>query len=145
MKSLDQIFDADGCLLAMIIRSDFKGEGLSFLTMPGESLQVAHMTHPKGHVIKAHSHNLVERRIVGTQEVLFVKKGIVAVDFFDEANCLVCQRVSREGDVLVLLHGGHGFVMLEEAEIIEVKQGPYLGSRDKRLIEERQDGSIPKT
>jgi hypothetical protein len=33
--------------------------------------------------------------------------------------------------VIVLVSGGHGFEMLEETEMIEVKQGPYTGDADK--------------
>jgi hypothetical protein len=35
------------------------------------------------------------------------------------------------GDVVLLSRGGHGFEMLEESEIVEVKQGPYESESDK--------------
>jgi hypothetical protein len=34
----------------------------------------------------------------------------------------------------LLTAGGHGFEVLEEIEMIEVKQGPYSGDTDKRRI-----------
>ncbi len=40
-------------------------------------------------------------------------------------------RILLPGDVVLLAHGGHGFVMLEPSEMIEVKQGPYAGEQDK--------------
>jgi len=30
-----------------------------------------------------------------------------------------------------LVRGGHGFEMLTQSEIIEIKQGPYVGDGDK--------------
>ncbi len=36
-----------------------------------------------------------------------------------------------QGDVILLAYGGHGFEILEDAEMIEVKQGPYAGDMDK--------------
>ena len=31
--------------------------------------------------------------------------------------------------------GGHGFQVLEEVEMVEIKQGPYLGAKDKIRFE----------
>ena len=36
-----------------------------------------------------------------------------------------------QGDVILLAFGGHGFEMIEDSEIIEIKQGPYCGEFDK--------------
>ena len=35
------------------------------------------------------------------------------------------------GDIILLAAGGHGFEVIEEVEMVEIKQGPYLGDRDK--------------
>ena len=40
-------------------------------------------------------------------------------------------RILLSGDVILLSKGGHGFLMLEDTEMIEVKQGPYAGDQDK--------------
>ena len=44
--------------------------------------------------------------------------------------------------MVLLAYGGHGFEMLQDSEIIEVKQGPYAGDQDKTLFEGVQDASI---
>jgi hypothetical protein len=36
--------------------------------------------------------------------------------------------------VILLATGGHGFEVLEEIEMIEVKQGPYAGDQDKDAL-----------
>lgn len=90
------------------------------------------MHHPQGKVIDAHVHNLVHRNVVLTQEVLVIKKGMLRVDFYDEYEDYLESRTIGAGDVILLVSGGHGFKVLEELEMIEVKQGPYAGVDDKK-------------
>jgi hypothetical protein len=42
----------------------------------------------------------------------------------------------------LLAHGGHGFTMLEESEIVEVKQGPYSGDVDKTRFTGIDDAEV---
>lgn len=119
-------------LLAMIIRDDYACDGVDFITPSEYSQQMAYMHHPTGKVIDAHVHNLVHRNVVMTQEVLFIKKGVLRVDFYDEYEDYLESKDLHAGDVILLVSGGHGFQVLEEVEMIEVKQGPYAGNDDKR-------------
>lgn len=118
-------------LLAMIIRNDYTCEGVNFLTPNEYSQQVAYMHHPTGKVIDAHIHNLVHRNVVLTQEVLIIKSGMLRVDFYDDYEDYIESSILKAGDVILLISGGHGFQVLEEVEMIEVKQGPYSGEADK--------------
>ena len=118
-------------LLAMIIRNNYKCEGVDFITPNEYSQQVAYMHHPTGKIIDAHVH-MVHRNVVLTQEVLFIKKGILRVDFYDEYEDYLESRELLAGDVILLISGGHGFKVIEEVEMIEVKQGPYSGEQDKK-------------
>lgn len=122
-------------LLAMIIRNGYTCNGVDFITPNEYSQQVAYMHHPTGKVIDAHVHNLVHRNVVLTQEVLFIKKGILRVDFYDEYEDYLESRDLHAGDIILLVSGGHGFTVLEEVEMIEVKQGPYAGDNDKKRFE----------
>lgn len=119
-------------LLAMIIRNDYWCEGVDFITPNEYSQQVAYMHHPTGKMIDSHIHNLVHRNVVLTQEVLFIKKGLLRVDFYDEYEDYLESRKLYAGDFILLISGGHGFQVLEEVEMIEVKQGPYAGEKDKK-------------
>lgn len=128
-------------LLAMIIRNDYECEGVDFITPNEYSQQVAYMHHPTGRVIDAHVHNLIHRNVVMTQEVLFIKKGVLRVDFYDEYEDYLESKKLYAGDVILLISGGHGFQVIEEVEMIEVKQGPYSGDQDKKRfmgIDEKQ-------
>lgn len=119
-------------LLAMIIRNDYDCDGVDFVTPNEYSQQVAYMHHPAGKIIDAHVHNLVHRNVVMTQEVLFIKKGVLRVDFYDEYEDYLESRDLHAGDIILLVSGGHGFHVLEEVEMVEVKQGPYAGEADKK-------------
>ena len=118
-------------IIAIIIKNNYSCEGVDFITPGDYSQQVAYMHHPTGKVIDAHLHNLVHRNVVMTQEVLFIKKGKLRVDFYDNYEDYLESTVLESGDVILLVSGGHGFTVLEEVEMIEVKQGPYSGDKDK--------------
>lgn len=128
-------------LIAMIIRNNYECNGVDFITPNEYSQQVAYMHHPTGKTIEAHIHNMVYRNVVMTQEVLFIKRGILRVDFYDEYEEYLESRNLHAGDIILLISGGHGFCVLDEVEMIEVKQGPYTGERDKKRfdgVKERQ-------
>jgi mannose-6-phosphate isomerase-like protein (cupin superfamily) len=78
-----------------------------------------------------HVHNPVSRDVQYTQEVLIIRKGKLRVDFYDNEQNYLESHILNGGDVILLASGGHGFEVLEELEMIEVKQGPYLGEQDK--------------
>lgn len=126
-------FDSE--IIAIIIRGDFSGEGIAFFTPDDFSQQLAYMNRPSGYRIAPHMHNKVQREVFYTQEVLFIKKGKVKVDFYDGSKNYIDTRILGTGDVIMLASGGHGFEMLEPTEMIEVKQGPYAGERDKTRFE----------
>ena len=139
MIGLTEQIEHDGELLAIIVRNEYSKPGVSFLTPGDLSQQLAHIEHRAGWVIDAHFHNPMPRSVTSTQETLVIKRGRLRVDFYDERQIYLGSRVLTAGDVLLLVKGGHGFEVLEDVEMIEIKQGPYAGDRDKtRFI-----GKIP--
>lgn len=130
MSSVEQISFNDQ-LMAIIIRSAHKSEGVEFFTPNEFSQQIASMGHPKGKTIAPHVHNPVERSVQLTKEVLIIKSGKLRVDFYTDDQSYLESRVLHAGDTILLATGGHGFEVLEDLQMIEVKQGPYAGERDK--------------
>lgn len=118
-------------LLALIVRSSFKKPGIEFFTPNEFSQQLGYMNRAQGYVIPPHVHNPAAREVHYTKEVLFVRSGRVRVDFYSEERQYLESRELATGDVILLAFGGHGFQMLEDCEMIEVKQGPYAGEQDK--------------
>ena len=37
--------------------------------------------------------------------------------------------------MILLLSGGHGFKVLKKLEMLEIKQGPFVGEKDKKRLE----------
>ena len=118
-------------LLALIVYRKNWGEGIHFFTPPDLSQQLAVMNHPAGKIIQAHKHNPVPRSVKFTQEVLIINKGKLRVDFYDDNTNYLESKIISQGDIIMLISGGHGFSVLEDLEMIEVKQGPHVGESDK--------------
>ncbi len=130
MKDVEYFKNEDE-LYAIILRNDYHKDGISFFTDDYLSQQLAYMSHPKGKIIDPHIHKNIERQVFYTQEVLLIKEGKLKVNFFDNNKKYLESRILNGGDVILLIKGGHGFEVIENLKMIEVKQGPYLGDNDK--------------
>ena len=120
-----------GKLISIIIKNSYSKEGISFFTPDEYSQQLAYMHHPAGKAILPHFHNPVPREVVYTQEILIIKRGKLRADFYDDQQNYLESHILESGDLILLASGGHGFEVLEEIEMIEVKQGPYVGPEEK--------------
>ena len=50
-------------ILSVIIRANYKAEGIKFFTPNEFSQQLGYMNRPKGYVIEPHVHNIVQREL----------------------------------------------------------------------------------
>jgi mannose-6-phosphate isomerase-like protein (cupin superfamily) len=130
MQNVQEIREGDN-LLALIVRSSFSEPGITFFTANDLSQQLAYMNHPAGKLITPHVHNPVPREVSYTQEVLLIRKGRLRVDFYTAEQEYLHSTILCAGDFILLATGGHGFEALDNLEMIEVKQGPYAGNKDK--------------
>jgi mannose-6-phosphate isomerase-like protein (cupin superfamily) len=121
----------DGRLHAIILYAAYDEPGIRFFTPHNFSQQLASMSYSAGQLIPAHTHNPVSREVFLTQETLFIRKGRLRVDFYSDQRVYKKSRVLGPGDVILLVGGGHGFEVLEDLNMVEVKQGPYVGDADK--------------
>jgi len=118
-------------VLAIIITEDYEPENSKFITPTSYKQQVGFIVYPKGGMIVPHLHHELQRDLLGTSEVLLLKKGHCQVDFYLEDKTLLCSRELKRGDLLLLVSGGHGFRMIEDSVFLEIKQGPYIGEQEK--------------
>jgi hypothetical protein len=116
-------------IFAIIIGSGYKSKGIEFFTPSNFSQQLGYMNRVRGYEIAPHFHKLVKRTVKYTNEVLYIKSGKVEVDFYDEKQFFFKSIVLKKGDIILLVKGGHGFKMLKNTEMIEIKQGPYLNDK----------------
>lgn len=117
--------------LCYIIRAAYLPDRTAFLTPPEFKQQVGFVVYPAGGEIARHVHQPLERHLVGTSEVLVVKKGRCLVDIYNDDRDLVATHELASGDVMLMVGGGHGFRILEDTVFLEIKQGPYTGVEEK--------------
>ncbi len=122
---------SDNLTIAIIIRSAYKPNGIEFFTPPEFSQQLGYINRPKGYFIPPHSHRLNDSKGFLTQEVLHVRSGQIKMELFNTKNEFVKETIISTGDTILLAQGGHSLEMLEECDLIEIKQGPYFSDDDK--------------
>lgn len=130
MEHVEQIA-WNGKPLVYIIRAQMSPQKTTFLTPPEFKQQVGFVVYPAGGEIHRHVHRSLERHIVGTSEVLIVRRGRCEIDIYNNQRELVATRQLDQGDIMLMVDGGHGFRMMEDTVFLEVKQGPYSGLEEK--------------
>lgn len=125
----------DGQTVAILVRNSYDVDGIRFMSPTDFALQLGQMRRPAGYQVVPHIHNPVERHTIGTQEVLFVKTGRIRIDFYSFAQEYLESRELGPGDFILLAGAGHGIEVIEEATIVEVKNGPFIEGADKGRFE----------
>lgn len=120
-----------GEILCLIVRAGERPEATTFYTPPEWKQQVGFVVYPAGGEIARHVHRPIERRLVGTSEVVLVESGRCLLDVYDDERRLVATRELGPGDLMLMVGGGHGFRMLADTVLLEIKQGPYTGLDEK--------------
>lgn len=118
-------------VIAVIIPAGYCPDKTDFITPPDYKQQIGFIMYKSGESIVPHKHIPMKRSLVGTSEVLLLKSGKVEVDLYSKDKRLVATRVLTQGDIILLVSGGHGFRMMKDTVMVEVKQGPYIGEEEK--------------
>jgi hypothetical protein len=121
--------------LAYIVSRDLLPDKTQFLTPDTLGQQMGMIVYGAGTSIPRHVHLPVVREVHGTSEVIVVRKGCCEVDIFNAEKQFIATRRLETGDIVLLIQGGHGFRMIEDTVLFEVKQGPYMGLADKVRFE----------
>ena len=130
-------------LYALIVRSRYrKKKGINFFTDKNATQQFGYMNHKKNHVILPHRHNKRQSKILLTTEVIIILKGMLRVDFYNDKEKYLFSKKLYANDLIMLSNGGHGFKVLKDTQMIEVKQGPYSLSMDKVKFEKVNENKI---
>ena len=138
MNDIERVVDGD-TIVAIILRSTLTVDGVEFFTPSEFSQQLGILVHTKGKIVKPHKHKQIKRDIIQTQEVLLVVRGKVKIDLYSTDFKQIATVILGAGDTILLSSGGHGIEIIEDAKIIEIKQGPYAGVEDKEYLENFDD------
>jgi hypothetical protein len=129
-----EITEPNGLVLARHVPAkEAWAGGLQFFSPNDDYVQVGTWGYPAGKELLAHTHSEVKREVLWTQEVLYIRKGSIRANIYNSLDEKVEELVANEGDVLMLLRGGHGYHILEDdTQVLEVKNGPYVGANADR-------------
>ena len=64
------------------------------------------------------------------------------MDFYTQNRKYLFSKVLKKNDIIMLVNGGHGFKVLKNIEMLEIKQGPYSLSKDKVKFENIDENKI---
>lgn len=130
-----EIKKGDSVLARVITPKDWH-KGLNFFSQDKEFIQVGTWKYQKGKKLLPHIHNRIQRKTNRTQETIIVKKGKIKAYIYDLRGTLVQKVTIRKDDILVLLNCGHGYdILTDKTEVVEIKNGPYLGAEvDRKRI-----------
>lgn len=117
----------NGKLVAIKISS--MGAGSVPVTAQEEVLQVLTLKHPKGRIVSPHSHTPKRRETTVLQECLVVIRGKLRVSLCDESGTALKRIDISAGETCIILSGVHGVEFLEDSEVIEIKNGPYIDDK----------------
>ena len=130
-------------LYAITVKGKYRNKkGLTFFTPNNATQQFGYINHKKDYIIKPHKHKKRLTKILTTTEVILLLKGSLRVDFYTESKKYLFSKIINKGDIILLASGGHGFKVLKDVQMIEVKQGPYSLSKDKVKFKEINEEKI---
>ena len=133
--SIKNIF-VDKKIVAKVFKYQNKSfKGIKFFTASNLNMQVGLMGHSKNHIIKPHFHINRKKIVKQMSELLIIFSGQLKVFFYNKKKLRVKSLILNKKDMILLISGGHGFKVLKKLEMLEIKQGPFVGEKDKMRLE----------
>ena len=131
-------------ILAIILNEKkyIKKKGIKFVTPNFFTLQLGFMNHSTGHIIKPHTHRNFLRNIKKTAEVLFIKSGVLRIDFYATKTKYLYSKILKKNNIIILIQGSHGFKVIKKCSLVEIKQGPFNPSLDKIKFKKTDEDKI---
>ena len=109
-------------------------KGIKFFTANNLNMQVGLMGHSKNHIIKPHFHINRKKIVKQMSELLIIFSGQLKVFFYNKKKLRAKSLILNKKDMILLISGGHGFKVLKKLEMLEIKQGPFIGEKDKMRL-----------
>ena len=129
--SIKNIF-VDKKIVAKVFKYQNKSfKGIKFFTANNLNMQIGLMGHSKNHIIKPHFHINRKKIIKQMSELLIIFSGQLKIYFYDKKKLRDKSLILNKKDMILLISGGHGFKVLKKLEMLEIKQGPFIGEKDK--------------
>ena len=132
--SIKNIF-VDKKIVAKVFKYQNKSfKGIEFFTANNLNMQIGLMGHSKNHIIKPHFHINRKKIVKQMSELLIIFSGQLKVYFYNKKKLRDKSLILNKKDMILLISGGHGFKVLKKLEMLEIKQGPFIGKNDKMRL-----------
>jgi hypothetical protein len=129
-----EVFEHKGIRYAEVIRAESRVEITRFFSPAESSFQFGLLAHEAGFTEPPHYHKEFDRTIRDLQQMFVVQRGVVDVDLYDDEGFLIETVRLKKGDAIVLIHGVHAIKVIEDMQCISVKQGPFLGAENDKIM-----------
>ena len=139
---IQKIFDKKKLIALIVKAGKINKKGANFVTPVNIFFMFCIIFYPKNHFIKPHTHKKFLRKVHHTSEVLIIQKGILRTDFYNSKKKYIFSKILKRGDIIFLHESHHGFKIIKDCSIVEIKQGPYIKLIDKVLFEKVDEKKI---
>ena len=129
-----EVIEHQGVTYAEIIWADTRVERSTFYSRPESSFQFGLLAHGAGYAEDPHYHKANARTIDDLQQMFVMQRGVVDVQLFADDRSLHREVRLHAGDAIVLIHGIHAIKVVEDMQAISVKQGPFLGDEEDKVV-----------
>jgi hypothetical protein len=136
-----EVIEHDGTRYAEIIWADVRAEKTTFFSPPESSFQFGLLAHGAGYQEEPHYHKAAHREIDDLQQMFVMQRGVVEVQLFDDDGHLLREVRVGPGDAVVLIHGVHAIKVVEDFQALSIKQGPFLGDEEDKVVVETTTAS----
>jgi hypothetical protein len=131
-----EVVEHEGVTYAEIIRADARVARSTFFSPPESSFQFGLLAHEAGYREEPHFHKVVPRTIEDLQQMFVVQRGVVNVELYTDDRRLFREIRLGAGDAIVLIHGIHAICVVEDFQALSIKQGPFLGDEEDKVVVE---------
>jgi hypothetical protein len=131
-----EVVEHEGTKYAEIIRADTRVDRSTFFSPAESSFQFGLLAHEAGYREEPHFHKVVPRSIEDLQQMFVVQSGVVNVELYTDDRRLFREIRLGPGDAIVLIHGIHAIRVIEDFQALSVKQGPFLGDEEDKVVVE---------
>jgi 5-deoxy-D-glucuronate isomerase len=129
-----ELIEHRGVKYAEVIRADVRVEQTEFFSPPESSFQFGLLAHEAGYQEEPHYHKAVPRKIEDLQQMFVMQRGVVDIQLYDDDGSLFKEVRLNPGDAIVLIHGTHALSVVEDFQALSVKQGPFLGDEEDKVL-----------
>jgi hypothetical protein len=129
-----EVIEHGGTKYAEIIWAGTEVDSTRFFSPAESSFQFGLLAHGAGYQEEPHYHKASPRVIEDLQQMFFMQRGVVDVQLYTDDRKLFREVRLGPGDAIVLIHGIHALKVVEDFQALSVKQGPFLGDEEDKVV-----------